>query len=173
MRRSQLLELLRALGPRVGGRELVMIGSQCVHAATDRPPGEVVMSVECDLLVDDDELAAEITTELGKQSAYMAEHGIYVDVVSPSFPYLPPGWEQRLRELDIEGVAVRCLEVHDMVLSKLVAGRLKDHELIAALIQHGLVDVDKARERISAVADLHTRALLLARLQFVFENMGR
>lgn len=64
-----------------------------------------------------------------------------------------------------------CLELHDLALSKLAAGRLKDNELIAALIHDRLVDVETVRARIAAVADLHMRAILLARLQIVLENV--
>ena len=63
------------------------------------------------------------------------------------------------------------VELHDLVLSKLAAGRLKNNELIAALIHYKLVNVDTTRSRIAAVADLHGRTILLARLQFVLENV--
>jgi hypothetical protein len=53
----------------------------------------------------------------------------------------------------------------------LVAGRLKDNELIAALIACRLLDVAVVRERIAAIADLHLRAVLLARLQIVLDNV--
>jgi predicted nucleotidyltransferase len=93
--------------------------------------------------------------------------------VLATFPFLPEGWEQRLRDLEVDGLRARCLEVHDLVLSKLAAGRLKDNELIASLIQHGLIEVETVRARIAAVADLHMRAVLLARLQIVLESGER
>ena len=57
------------------------------------------------------------------------------------------------------------------MLSKLVAGRLKANELIAALLHYKLVDVETVRARILDVTDLHLRAVLLARLQVVLENV--
>jgi hypothetical protein len=40
------------------------------------------------------------------------------------------------------------------------------------LFHYKLVDVETARTRIAAVADLHLRAILLARLQIVLENLN-
>ena len=146
-----------------------MIGSQCVHAATDAPPAEVLMSRECDVLVEDSDPARErINAELGEASPYHEEFGTFV---SPSFPFLPDGWERRANVLVSGGLQTRCLELHDLVLSKLAAGRLKDNELIAALIHYKLVNVETVRAHIAAVADLHMRAILLARLQIVLENV--
>jgi uncharacterized nucleotidyltransferase DUF6036 len=172
MRRAQLEDLLRELARVLGKREIAMIGSQCVHAATDTPPVEVLMSRECDILMDGGDPARErIDVELGSTSMYQLEHGTFVDTVSPSFPFLPDGWEQRANVLVSGEMRSRCLELHDLVLSKLAAGRLKDNELIAALIHKKLVNADIARARIAEVADLHMRAILLARLQIVLENV--
>lgn len=60
MRRPLLEQLLREVAQLGGGRTLVVIASQAVHAAADDVPAEVVMSRECDLLHDeDDPLAAD------------------------------------------------------------------------------------------------------------------
>jgi len=172
MKHAELEDLLRELGRVLGKCELAMIGSQCVHAATDTPPAEVLMSRECDILVEDsDPVRERIDTELGETSPYHEEHGTFIDTVSPSFPFLPDDWERRANMLASGDMKIRCLELHDLVLSKLAAGRLKDNELIAALIHYKLVDVEILRARIAAVADLHMRAILLARLQIVLENV--
>jgi len=153
--------------------EVVVIGSQCVHAVTDRPPPEVVMSIECDVLFDEGELSERVDAALGKTSAYQAEHGVYVDTVPATFPFLPPGWEARVRTLEVPGLRARCLELHDLCVSKLAAGRLKDSETVAALITEGLVDPHEVQRRIMAVEDLRMRAILLARLQILGESLGR
>jgi hypothetical protein len=171
MRRSQLEQLLRDLA-RISHDELVIVGSQSIHALTEEVPPEVVMSVEVDVLIEDDELEKRIDARLGPTSEYQAEHGVYVDTVSASFPFLPPGWEQRLRRMDLGGASWRCIDVCDLAMSKLVAGRLKDNEMIAALVAYELLDIGKLRERIASIADLHMRAILLARLQIVLENVG-
>lgn len=53
MKRDLLLELLVEVARIAGDRELVMIGSQVVHAVTGEAPAEVLMSRECDLLLDE------------------------------------------------------------------------------------------------------------------------
>jgi hypothetical protein len=171
MRRSELDDLMRALGGMLDISDVVMIGSQCVHAATDAPPAEVLMSRECDILIaDSDPRRSQIDAELGAGSRYHEERGTYLDAVSPGFPFLPDGWSQRANTLAAGTATIRCLELHDLVLSKLAAGRLKDNELIAALIDRKLIDLETVRARITAIADLHLRAVLLARLQIVLES---
>jgi len=173
MRRGLVENLLRELARVSGKREVVIIGSQSIHAVAGKLPAEVLMSVEVDLLMEEDDPAeARIEAELGRRSAFQAEHGVYVDLVRSSFPYLPDGWEGRLRDIDLGVLRARCLEIHDLAVSKLAAGRLKDNELVAALIGHKLLDIDTVRERIGATADTHMRAILLARLQIVLESIG-
>jgi hypothetical protein len=58
MRRVVLEELLHQLSRIVDERNLVMVGSQTVHAITDDAPVEVVMSRECDFLLDESDRGA-------------------------------------------------------------------------------------------------------------------
>jgi hypothetical protein len=173
MRRDLVDKLLRELARVSGKAEVVIIGSQSLHADAGKLPAEVLVSVEVDLLMEDgDPAEPQIEAELGRSSAFQAEHGVYIDVVRSSFPYLPDGWEGRLRDMQVGELRARCLEVHDLAVSKLAAGRLKDNEFIAALIGHRLLDVDTLRARIGAIADLRLRAILLARLQIVLESVA-
>ena len=41
-----------------------------------------------------------------------------------------------------------CLEVHDLVLSKCVAGRDRDWEFAEEVLRHGLVDSEELRRRL-------------------------
>ena len=174
MKRPLLDELLRAVEQITGERELVMIGSQALHAVVADAPAEVVMSRECDLLFDESDPVVEvIDASLGPDSERAAELLVHVDTVSSSFPFLAPGWERRLVPFGPMAPHVRCLEIHDLVLSKLAAGRLKDYELIAVLLDRDLADLGVVRERIASVSDLHMRAVLMARLQLVLESAGR
>jgi hypothetical protein len=174
MRRELLDELLRAAERIAGPRDLVLIGSQAIHAASHDVPAEALMSRECNLLLDEhDPISAAIDAELGPDSERAAELLVHVDTVNDTFPFLPPGWEERLVALGPATPRVRCLEVHDLVLSKLAAGRLKDYELVAVLFDRALAAVETARARIGAVSDLRMRAILVARLQIVVESAGR
>ena len=42
-----------------------------------------------------------------------------------------------------------CLEIHDLVLSKLVAGRDRDIDYAHQARAHGLLDLDTMRKRVS------------------------
>lgn len=174
MNRTRLERLLTELSQITRDRELVMIGSQAVHAVTRDVPDEVLISRECDVLLDDqDPVVVTIDEQLGRDSPYAAESFVHVDTVSSTFPFLPDGWEQRLVPFGPAAPHLRCLEIHDLVLSKLAAGRLKDWELIVVLLDRKLADLSTVRERIAAVPDLHMRAVLAARLQIVIEGGPR
>lgn len=173
MRRAQVEDLLRELGRVAGRSEVVIVGSQSVHAFTDAAPAEVLVSLECDVLLDEGDAAADIIREqLGPQSPFRAEKGYYVDAVPPGLPLLPDGWRERLRSLDAGGVIGRCLEINDLAVSKLAAGRLKDYEFVAALVGRNLIEIAIVRKLIDGIADLRLRAILLARLQIVLESLG-
>lgn len=174
MNRARLECLLSALSQITRDRELVMIGSQAIHAVTRDAPDEVLISRECDVLFDSgDPLVAVIEAQLGRNSPYAAESLVHLDTVSSTFPFLPDGWEQRLVPFGPAAPHLRCLEIHDLVLSKLAAGRLKDYELIAVLLDRKLAELAAVRDRIAAVPDLHMRAVLAARLQIVLEGSPR
>ena len=71
MQREQFHELLTHAAEVCARRELVIFGSQSVHALTASPPAEVLVSVECDIwLQDEPEVAARLAAELGKGSAF-------------------------------------------------------------------------------------------------------
>jgi hypothetical protein len=45
-------------------------------------------------------------------------------------------------------VTAHCLEAHDLVVSKLVAGRKKDHDFIEALFRANVADLDVVQTRL-------------------------
>jgi hypothetical protein len=70
--------------------------------------------------------------------------------VGASTAVLPSGWEDRLVPFDDPGAdpsRAFCLDAHDLVVSKLVAGREKDLEFDQALLQAGLVDAGRLEAR--------------------------
>lgn len=173
MRRTQFQNLLQEAGRLVGRAEFVVLESQSVHAVTDAAPEEVILSRECDVLLDEEDAAAALLRErLGPESAWSAEHGLYLDLVPPRLPLLVEGWSDRLVPIDANGVTGRCLEVHDLIASKLGAGRLKDYEFVAALHARRLFDLPTLRARIDTVGEPRLRAILLARLQIALEGAG-
>ena len=53
----------------------------------------------------------------------------------------------------------RCLEPHDCVVAKLVAGREKDRAFAAALIREGLVEPETLVARVRAVSGVGTGSI--------------
>ncbi|GMV05968.1 MAG: hypothetical protein AMXMBFR53_22450 [Gemmatimonadota bacterium] len=73
---------------------------------------------------------------------------------------LPEGWEGRLVRFvtpGTNGVVAWCLEVHDLWISKAIAGRPRDIEFCAALVQRGIVDRKTIDARLVMVRDLDPR----------------
>ena len=170
MQREQFHELLTRAADVCARRELVIFGSQSVHAVTAFPPVEVLVSVECDIwLRDEPEVASRLTDQLGKDSAFAKSTGVYADALPPDLPMLPGGWEQRLVPYSVGNVTARCLEIHDLIVTKLAAGRLKDYEFIAAVLMGKLARVDEVMRRIQTFPDPHKQAVLLARLRIATE----
>ena len=144
MTRTRLMNLLRRATELSGGQRLILAGSQAFYAAAAAAPELVERSEEVDLLLVGVErsLFQRLNEALGMESPYLLETGVFAHPVGLGTITLAAGWEERLvafgRE---EGLAnVWALEIHDLVASKLMAGRDKDFEFIRALLEHGLCD---------------------------------
>jgi hypothetical protein len=172
MRKSQLETALRAAAQACGQSDLVLAGSQSVYAHTDDVPVEVLASEECDVWAKGkEEKLVSIADGFGKGSPYHLAHGVFVDPVEPGLVLLPTGWENRLKPLRVGQMTAWCLDVNDLVVSKLNAGRLKDYEFINAVLRSRLADFDVIVKRIETFPDLHQRVVLLARLRISSERM--
>src|SRR5436190_21516400 len=124
MQRSQLEAALCATVNASNERELVLVGSQAVHAYTNDPPEEVLISEECDIFVRGKfEKFERIGPVLGKNSPFHVTNGFFVDPVEPGIILLPEGWESRLIPMPFDCGTAWCLEINDLVVSKLNAGR--------------------------------------------------
>lgn len=80
---------------------------------------------------------------LGEGSRFHETFGIYAQGVGLKTAVLPKGWRDRLVTLDTADTKPGrglCLEPHDCVLSKMVAGRQKDYDFATALLNAGLLD---------------------------------
>ncbi|WP_208026806.1 DUF6036 family nucleotidyltransferase [Rhabdothermincola sediminis] len=171
MRREQLEHLVRAAGAITGDDELIVIGSQAILGSVRSGlPPEATRSIEADIVPmnDPDERKADlIDGSIGEASLFEETHGIYAQGVSLTAAILPEGWRDRLVPLHNEntgGVTAWCLEPHDLVASKLAAGRPKDVEFARALLAAGIVDRDLLTARIDlldAPAQIRERAKAL------------
>jgi len=142
-----------------GEQEIVVIGSQAILGNVDEPPESMLRSIEADVYpLGDPGKSIEIDGSLGDGSQFHASYGYYAHGVGPETAVAPVGWEERLVEVDIpprpgrtRGPIAYCLEIHDLVLAKCVAGRDRDWEFARDALAARLVE---AAELLSRIDDL-------------------
>ncbi len=170
MNRSQLEHILRAAAAITGADEFVVIGSQALLGQHPDPPRELTTSIEADVFTFRSPQDADlIDGSIGEGSPFHQTFGYYAHGVGEETATLPHGWRDRLIRLrsSATGVATGlCLEVHDLAVSKLIAGRPKDIEYLSALFRHGLAQIEVVRERlVSTSLASNIRQLCVERLQ--------
>ncbi len=152
MRRSELEHIIRAAATVAGDEELVVVGSQAILGQFPNAPAELLVSREADVYPRNrPERAIEIDDSLGDGSYFDATYGYYAHAVVPETATLPQGWEERLLAIRSEntgGATGWCLEIHDLLLSKCVAGRERDWEFVEAALRHRLADPAELRRRL-------------------------
>lgn len=153
MTRSELEHIIRAAADIADDDEIVVIGSQSVLGQFPEAPASLRVSVEADVYPRHrPERADVIDGSIGEGSPFHATYGYYAQGVGEETAVLPLGWQQRLvavRNANTRGATGWCLEVHDLVISKAVAGRDKDRTFVREAIRHGLVQAATLRERLS------------------------
>ena len=161
MTRAGFEHAVRAAGAVLGLDEVLVIGSQAVHASLDEPlPEEALRSIEVDIAVIGDEdghLADLIDGSIGEASMFHETFGYYAQGVVEQTAVLPTGWKDRLVRFEspgTNGVVALCLELHDLWISKAIANRQKDVEFCRALLDIGVVDPAELRARLVLVNDL-------------------
>ena len=153
MRRSELEHLIRASGRIADERELVIVGSQSVLGQFPEAPMALLMSMEADLYpLTHPDRADMVDSAIGEGSQFHQTYGYYAQGVGPETATLPSGWRRRLVRVEnanTGGYAGLCLEVHDLAISKYVAGRPKDFEFTRELARHGMTTKSMLLERLT------------------------
>lgn len=153
MKREQLEHLIRAAGTIAGDDEIVVIGSQAILGQFPDAPSDLLRSMEADVYPKNKpELADLIDGSIGEGSPFHTSFGYYAQGVGEHTAVLPRGWQERVfvvRSPATRGTCGLCLEVHDLVISKLVAGRAKDMEFGRVAARHALVDGEVLRARLA------------------------
>lgn len=178
MNRAELEHLIRAAGTIVND-DVVIVGSQAVLATLPDAPSELLRSMEADMYPrHNPEAADEIDGAIGDGSQFHATFGIYAHGVGPETVIAPVGWEQRLIRVEARsgGRTVArvgwCLELHDLLLAKLAAGRARDWEFVEVAVRHGLATLATLRERVELVPESHRDTVRRA-LDGVIARAGR
>jgi hypothetical protein len=154
MKRSELEHLIRAAGRIAGERELIVIGSQAILGQFPDAPPALLRSMVCDLYPKNKpELADKVDGAIGEASKFHEQFGYYAQGVAPDTAKLPGGWQRRLVRVEnanTSGYAGLCLEVHDLAISKYVAGREKDLGFTRELARYGMTERKTLIARLAA-----------------------
>jgi hypothetical protein len=81
--------------------------------------------------------------------------GYYAQAVGETTAALPRGWKERLVVVQNEntrGARGLCLEVHDLLVAKTIAGREKDLAFLSDAATHRMADKGVLMGRLSSVA---------------------
>jgi uncharacterized nucleotidyltransferase DUF6036 len=156
MRRDDFEHVIVAAAEVSGEREIVVIGSQAILGCFPNPPERMLFSAEADVYpLKDPAKAEEIDGSLGDGSYFHGTFGYYAHGVGPETAVAPAGWEDRLVRVEVparvartEGAVALCMEPHDLVLAKCVAGRDRDWEFARDAIAADLVRADELFARI-------------------------
>lgn len=156
MRREDFEHVIAAAADVAGENEIVVIGSQAILGTYPDAPASLLVSMEVDVYPRrHPEKADQIDGAMGDGSPFQGAYGYYARGVGPETARPPSGWEDRLVEFRIPPrpsqrgeVVAFCLEPHDLVLAKCVAGRDRDWDFAReALVAH-LVALDELERRI-------------------------
>lgn len=149
MNRSQLEHVIRAAATIAGDTEIVVIGSQAILGRYPDAPAELLVSADADVYPrNHPERADLVEGSIGELSPFHEAYGYYAQAVGERTAVLPEGWEERLVAVPTPAGRGLCLEPHDLVVSKYVAGREKDREYVRAALRHRLVDAPTLKERL-------------------------
>lgn len=156
MTRRALEHILRAASAVADEREFVVIGSQAVLGQFPAAPDSLLVSIEADIYPRHAPQKSDlIDGAIGELSRFHETFGYYAHGVDDTTAILPPGWEERLVPIEnasTGGAIGWCLEVHDLAVSKLVAGRPRDTEYLQVLLREGMADPAVLKARLDAVA---------------------
>jgi len=155
MNRAALEHIVRAAAAVCNEREIVVIGSQAVLGQFPDAPAALLVSMDADVFPrfapDKSDL---IDGALGELSAFHETFGYYAHGIDDTTATLPSGWASRLVRIENDntgGAIGWCLEVHDLALSKLAAGRDKDLEFVRLLIRERMAEPGVLRERLKTL----------------------
>jgi hypothetical protein len=153
--RDQLEHLIRAAADIADDDEIVVIGSQAILGQFPEAPASMRISVEADVFpLNHPERAEIIDGSIGELSPFHETYGYYAQGVGEETAHLPRGWKERLvviQNANTRGVKGLCLEVHDLLVSKAIAGREKDVAFLNDAARHRLADARVLLSRLAMV----------------------
>lgn len=157
MNRQQLEHIIRAAAANADTDSVVVVGSQAILGTSPQPKQNVLTrSIEADVFpLHHPERSILIDGAIGERSIFHETFGYYAHGVAPETVILPAGWRDRLVAICNENTrhcTGLCLELHDLAVSKLAAGREKDMEFLKAMLVEDLLDAETLQDRLKSTA---------------------
>lgn len=148
MKIEAMLHTIKAASAVSQCKTFLVIGSQAIlgHCQDQELEFSFNESSEIDLVpVPDNALLSDlIDGTLGENSPFHYNFGYYVHGVGMKTAVFPDGWEQRLKNLELnfenESIMVYFPSPEDIALAKYAAGREKDRRFIKKMVQEGFLD---------------------------------
>jgi hypothetical protein len=156
VQRAQLEHIIRAASTIADDDEIVIIGSQSILGQFPDAPPSLVSSMEADVYPrSHPERWDLIDGSIGEGSPFHTTFGYYAQGVGPETAVLPERWEERAVRIHTpatRGATGIALELHDLLVSKYVAGREKDREFARVVFRHRLARPEGVVERLASTA---------------------
>lgn len=155
MTREQLEHLIRAASVICDDDTIVVIGSQAILGQFPDAPEAMRVSIEADLFpLHHPERMEVIDGSIGELSPFHDTFGYYAQGVGEETACLPQGWKDRLVAIENEntrGARGLCLEVYDLLVAKMIAGRDKDFDFLREAVRHRMVEEETLLSRLATV----------------------
>ena len=149
MKRVELEHVLRASAAITLDTSFVVVGSQAVLLDFPDAPAELLLSNELDLYpAMHPERSDLIDGAIGQLSMFHDTFGYHADGVSPETATMPADWMDFAKLHYIGELTAVCPDLHDIAVSKCVAGRDKDADWVRALLCHKMIGIERLVERL-------------------------
>ena len=173
MTRLELEHIIRAAASISGDDEIVIFGSQAILGQYPDAPASLLRSMEADVFPRNlTERWDLIDGSIGEGSLFHETFGYYAQGIEERTAVLPEGWQSRLLPIhtaNTRGATGLALEIHDLLVSKTVAGRDKDLAFLQEAARHGLADGGAVLRRLEQTpASAEVKALAGARVRRAF-----
>lgn len=154
MKRDDLRRLFAQARALSGETDYVVLGSLAALGYAGKVPARMAISLDVDAYgKGDPRRIFELAGALGQGSPFEAEHGYYLDPISPHVATLPAAWEARLVRIELEpGLAAWFLEPNDAAVSKYARMEPRDREWIRAGLQAGILSLPIVEARFAQTA---------------------
>ncbi len=143
MRREDLRLLFDRARELCGHADYVVMGSLAVLGQGGEVPARMAASIDVDAYCRDDPARTlDLAPALGQGSPFEAEHGFFLDPITPRVATLPAGWEARLVRQQLgPDLAAWFLEPHDAAVSKYARMEPRDREWIRPGLRAGILSL--------------------------------